>query len=204
MIVLDKKFLKPSKPSRILALLENLNSDPSLSQAELAQKCALSGAMVNKYLHELRGNKMLSVTPVNGKSYAYNLSDLGEQTRQLYFEEYSTELVQLYSALKKLIRDKIKLLVQQGQTRFVLFGASETCEIALSAIRELDLRVVAIVDNDRNKHGQNFNGHIISPPLILEQLSFDAVIITTFARQKEILDQITPLAQKLHFNIARL
>lgn len=204
MIILDKKFLKPSKTSRRLALLENLGTDPLLSQAELAQRCALSGAMVNKYLKELKAELLLDVRPVNGKSLSYHLSEKGDQSRQMLLEEYSTELVQLYSALKNVIRSKIRQLAAQGQKRLLLFGASETCEIALSAIRDEDVRVLALIDNDSTKHGQIFNGHIISPPAIIEQLSFDAVLITSFARYKEILHQLTPLAQKHNFNIARL
>ena len=204
MIILDKKYLKPSKTSRMLALLENLNSDPTLSQAELAQRCALSGAMVNKYLKEIRDTRLMQVKPVNGKSFAYHLTDEGDQKRRLLLEEYSTELVQIYSALKNVIRDKIRTLRKENQKRLVLFGASETCEIALSAIRDIDVRVLALVDNDPAKHGQNFSGHIISSPVVLEQLSFDTVLITSFARQQEILTQISPIARKHNFNIARL
>ena len=188
----------------MLALLENLNSDPLLSQAELAQRCALSGAMVNKYLREIRDNGLLQVMPVNGKSFSYHLTDQGDQTRRLLLEEYSTELVQIYSALKIVIRDKIQNLRNNNQRRLVLFGASETCEIALSAIRDIDVRVLALVDNDSTKHGQSFNGHIISSPVVLEQLTFDTVLITSFARQQEILAQISPIAQQHNFNIARL
>lgn len=204
MIILDKKYLKPSKTSRILALLENLNSDPLLSQAELAQRCALSGAMVNKYLREIRDKGLLQVLPVNGKSFSYHLTDEGDQMRRLLLEEYSTELVQIYSALKIVIRDKIQNLRKDNQRRLVLFGASETCEIALSAIREIDVRVLALVDNDPAKHGQSFNGHIISAPVVLEQLTFDTVLITSFACQQQILAQISPVALKHNFNIARL
>jgi hypothetical protein len=64
--------------------------------------------------------------------------------------------------------------------------------------------VLALVDNDPAKHGRNFNGHIISSPVVLKQLSFDAVLITSFACQQEILTQISPVAQKHNFNIARL
>ena len=188
----------------MLALLENLNSDPTLSQAELAQRCALSGAMVNKYLKEIRDTRLMQAQPVNGKSFAYHLTDEGDQKRRLLLEEYSTELVQIYSALKNVIRDKIRTLRKENQKRLVLFGASETCEIALSAIRDIDVRVLALVDNDPAKHGQNFSGHIISSPVVLEQLSFDTVLITSFARQQEILTQISPIARKHNFNIARL
>jgi predicted transcriptional regulator len=205
LITLEKRFLKPNKSSRVLALLENLKSSPELSQAELAQKCALSGAMVNKYLKELRDTKVLSIEPVNGKSYNYRLTEQGEQLRQRFLLEYSTELVQLYTALKAVIRNKIEQLQQQGHCRLVLFGASETCEIVLAAMRGLpQVRVLAVVDNDVQKQGQHFHGHIISPPMVLEQFSFDSVLITTFARQQEIVAQLQPVANKHHFNIARL
>jgi len=43
-----------------------------------------------------------------------------------------------------------------------------------------------VVDSDAAKHGKPFNGLLIQPPEELRRIQPDAVVITSFARQKEI------------------
>lgn len=204
MFLINKLFFKPSRESRRLAILENLRAEPGQSQSDLGQKTALSGAMVNKYLHECQQQGLLELQPVNGKSFRYELTRRGEEERQALLGQYLSEIVQVYSALKGNIRDKLAHLKASGVKSLVLFGASETCEVVLAALRNNSFRIVAIVDNDHAKHGQPFHQHVISHPAILEQIEFDAVVVTTFARQTEIIDQLQPLRTRKNFQITGL
>jgi len=76
--------------------------------------------------------------------------------------------------------------------------------VVLAALRHDTFRIVAIVDNDSAKHGLPFQQHVISPPAILEQLEFDAVVVTTFARQDEIIAQLKPIQGRKNFHITGL
>jgi len=204
MYLIDKTFLKPTKRARILAILENLSSCERISQAEIGLRSGLSGAMVNKYLKELISDRYIEIEPVDGKSLCYKLTVEGEKLRRRLLGCYCAEIVQIYSGLKQMIRNKLARLIDHNVNTLVLFGASETCEVTLSVLHGTDCRVVAIVDNDMDKHGKNFHGYIISSPGVLEQLSFQAIVITSFGRQEEIYKQVFPLAQKKKFQVVRL
>lgn len=206
MFLVDKHFLKPTKKSRILAILENLSIDSSISQSDMGHNTCLSGAMVNTYLKELKSKGSIELKPINGKSFKYDLTPAGEDQRCQYLGQYCAEIVQIYSALKKMIYEKLESLQSQGCVKLILFGASETCEVTISALKNLDCRILAIVDNDVNKQGEVFHGHVIYPPLILENISYHAVVITSFGRQAEIYDQLKMLSQKKkdQFQIIRL
>ncbi len=204
MIIHDREYVKPSKVARVLAILQALSTEPDLSQQELGQRSGLSGAMVNQYLRELAQSGSIRYVPANGKTFRYLLTDQGEAMRRTMFATYSSELVRLYSSLKQSILDKISSLRRKGIRKVVLFGASETCEVVLSALRQSSFEVVAVVDNDTEKHGTVFHGQVVSSPRILEDLKCQAVIVTTYGRQEEICNQLSSLFQTTGMEIVRL
>ena len=134
MLITDGVYLKPSKNSRVLAILDTLSRDSSISQFELGRQLNLSGAMVNQYLKQLQSDGLVEFFPVNGKSYRYTLTNEGEQSRRKMFSDYSSETVRLYSTIKDFVLDKLQILDVEGKRRLALFGASETCEVVLSEI----------------------------------------------------------------------
>ena len=204
MIIQDREYVKPSKVARVLSILQALSSDCDLSQQELGHRSGLSGAMVNQYLRELAASGLIRYVPANGKSFRYLLTEEGEATRRTMFATYSSELVRLYSSLKQSILDKLKALERKGVRKVVLFGASETCEVVLSALRQSPFEVVAVVDNDPEKHGKLFHGQVIASPRILDDLRCQAVVITTYGRQDEICGQLSPLSHNTGMEIVRL
>ncbi len=204
MLISDGKYLKPSKQTRVLAILDSLADNSGMSQYELGRRLNLSGAMINQYLKWLQEDKLVEFFPVNGKSYRYVLTGQGEEKRRRLFSDYSCETIQLYTSVKNFIIQKIRPLMDKGRRRVALFGASETCEVVLSALRDVDLSVIVLLDNDPRKHGSIFHGHVICAPSMLEQVECDAVIITSFGHQTEISEQLKPLSVEKGFEIVRL
>lgn len=203
MLITDGVYLKPSKSSRILAILDTLSRDSSISQFELGRQLNLSGAMVNQYLKQLQSDGLVEFLPINGKSYQYALTKEGQQSRRKMFSDYSSETVRLYSAIKDFVLAKLVFLELEGKLRLTLFGASETCEVVLSALRDSSFKVVTLLDNDSAKQGQIFNGHVVSAPHVLDQVDCDAVVITSFGKQGEIYEQLKPYSDKRGFQIVR-
>ena len=203
MLITDGLYLKPSKSTRVLAILDALSRDSSLSQFELGKQLNLSGAMVNQYLKQLQGNGLVEFLPVNGKSYRYALTDQGQQSRRQMFSDYSSETVRLYTTIKDFVLEKLRGLREEEKRRLGLFGAAETCEVVLSALRDTEFQVVVLLDNDMRKQGQIFNGHVVSAPHVLDQVDCDAVVITSFGKQTEIYEQLKPYSEKRGFQIVR-
>lgn len=195
MILIEKEFLKPTKKSRTLAILENLSLDSDVSQNDLSQDILLSSAMVNKYIKELREDGLIEFQPLDGKSIRYELTAAGQERRHHLLGQYCAEIVQIYTALKHMIATRLAPLQASRASNLVLFGASETCEVTISALKNLELRILAIVDNDREKQGRLFHGHVVYPPQVMENIPFDAVVITSFGRQDEIYRQLLEFAQ---------
>lgn len=205
MLLTNKTFYSPSKAARYLAILDTLSHDNQVSQTELGRRANLSGAMVNQYLREMVDENLIEYERVNGKSFRYLLTGRGEATRQSMFSTFSSETVQIYTALKHSIMRKLKGLRGRGIVKLALFGASETCEVVLQALRALgSFDVTAVVDNDPAKHGKILGGYVISPPQILDSARPQAVVITSFGCQEEIQEQLLPYREQQNVEIIRL
>ncbi len=203
MLVYDGTYFKPSKDARILAILDVLSHDSGISQYELGRQLKLSGAMINQYLNKLQEQGMVRFQPVNGKSFSYELTERGEATLRTMFIDYSCETIQFYTAVKDHIHDQLISLSDKGKMRLVLFGASETCEVVLSALMDTEFQILALCDNDKAKQGKMFHGHLICSPVILEQMEPNAVVITSFGKQNEIYFELKPLSIKKGFTVVR-
>jgi FlaA1/EpsC-like NDP-sugar epimerase len=160
--------------------------------------------MVNQYLKLLQEQKLIEYRPVNGKSYRYVLTSGGEKSRRQMFSDYSSETIRLYTNIKDFIISKLRSLESRGRKKIALFGASETGEVVLSALRDTGFQVVAVVDNDVDKHGALFHGYVISSPLVLDHVDCQAVVITSFGRQDEIHQQLQPVSTRRGLETVRL
>jgi predicted transcriptional regulator len=203
-IIQEREYIKPSKVARMLAILDALVADSALSQQELGQYSGLSSAMVNQYLRELSAEGLVRYQPANGKSFHYVLTEKGTRLRRKMFATYSSELVRLYSSLKDSIREKLCHLKAKGCRKLVMFGADETCEVVLSAIRGGEFEVLAVVDNNPGKQGSVFCGHVVSPPAVLNDVICQAVVVTSYGCQDEICAQLEPLCTNKGMEIVRL
>lgn len=202
-LISEGSYLKPSKNTRVLAILDSLAHDSGLSQYELGRRLNLSGAMINQYLKQLQSEELVEFLPVNGKSYQYILTPAGEKRRRQMFSDYSSETIRLYTTVKDFVLEKLEPQRLKGLFKLTLFGASETCEVVLSALKESGFQVVLVLDNSPEKQGLMFHGHVVSAPHVLGQVDCDAVVITSFGRQDEIYEQIKPVSEERGFDIVR-
>jgi predicted transcriptional regulator len=196
MVVAQQTFFKPTKQTRILLILNEIQRNPNVSQAKLAHRAGISVAMANNYIKELEEQSLVTAEGDNNRRTRYFLTDEGARLQQQLSLSSSVEVIQLYSATKRLFNARFRHLHREGVKRVAFFGAAETGEVALAAARGTPLEIVAVVDNDPVKQGAQFAHLTVSPPDTLDTLQIDAVVIATFAHQQEILRQVAHLAEK--------
>ncbi|GAB6888664.1 hypothetical protein JCM13304A_21630 [Desulfothermus okinawensis JCM 13304] len=196
MFLINKNFLKPTKDARIIAILENLRSNPEISQNELGKRVLISGARVNSYLKELQEKGLVNPEPIDGKRLKYKLTPIGQDIRRMMLGQYMAEIVQIYSGLKENIIEKLQDIKDKGYKKLAFFGASSTCEVVLSCLNCVDIKVITVVDNDKNKHGNLIFGYVIMPPESLNTLDLDGILITSFGRYEEIREDLKKFLKK--------
>lgn len=181
------QYLEPSKQYRRFSLLLCIKKKPDISQKLLGQKTSLSSSMVNNYIKELSKDGLLSVSGTSNRDMTYHLTDRGKEYVSRNFLSFSAEIVQFYAAVRREISEMLTESYQEGMRTVVLYGASDTAEIVYSAIQKTDLVVAGVVDNDPHKIGRLFYGALIQSPSRINEIRPDALIITSFGRQNEIL-----------------
>lgn len=196
MVVLQQTFFKPTKQTRVLFILNEIQRNSRVSQAKLAHRSGVSVAMVNNYMKELEDQGLITARGDNNRRTSYFLTEEGEKLQQSLSLSSSAEVIQLYGAAKRRFNAKFRHLHRDGVKRVALFGAAETGEVALAAARGTPVEIVAVVDNDPVKHGTPFGNITVAHPNVLGEIQVDAVIVTSFAHQVEILRQVAHLADK--------
>jgi DNA-binding MarR family transcriptional regulator len=183
-------FHTPAIKLRRLSVLMAIHDSPRLSQHKIARITHLSSSMVNNYIKKLQKEGLIQVTGSTNRTQGYHLTPAGQGKLFALILDYSAEIIQIYSAAKKQVAERLHRFHSEGIRSIALFGAAETAEVVHAALKETPLTVTGIVDSDPAKQGNRFNGFLIQAPEHLKTMNADAVLITSFARQEEIHQRI--------------
>ena len=189
----NSKYINPTKHSRRLSVLLSIHKEPHTSQHKIAKSTDLSSSMVNNYIKCLQDEGTITVNGKTNRTKSYHLTSCGRNELRESLLAYSSEIVQLYSAVKREITQILNEFYQENIRTLVLFGVAETAEVVFAAIKESQLVVIGVVDSDPAKQGKSFNGIIVQEPEKLEEINPDAVVITSFGKQEEIYECIRKL-----------
>jgi predicted transcriptional regulator len=189
----NSKYIHPTKHSRRLSVLLSIHNEPRTSQHKIAQNTNLSSSMVNNYIKCLQDEGTITVNGKTNRTKSYHLTGIGHNELRESLQAYSSEIVQLYGAVKREIAQILNGFYQENIRTLVLFGVAETAEVVWAAIKESQLVVIGVVDSDPSKQGTTFNGMVVQEPEKLGQINPDAVLITSFGKQEEIYDRIRQL-----------
>lgn len=184
----NSRFLTPTKTFRRLSVLLAIHDSSQISQHKMARITHLSSSMVNNYVKELQEEGLIRVSGNTNRTQTYHLTSSGRDLLLSLLLSYSTEIIQLYGGAKREIAKRLQGMHEEGIRTVALFGAAETAEVVLAAIKETPLTVTAVVDSDFSKQGKVFSGFTVQKPDRLSQIAADAVVITSFAKQEEIHD----------------
>jgi DNA-binding MarR family transcriptional regulator len=176
-----------------LNILKEIDAKATITQAELASRCSLSGAMVNNYMKELCETGLLEYRRKSIKTVSYYLTPLGEQKLELLHSEFINELVNRYIAAKDQIYKRISSQANSELRRVILFGRGHLAQLVLHALESSGVNILGICDDNMETMGDGFCGREIINSSQIRFLSPDAVIIADAERTEEIYSNIAYL-----------
>jgi DNA-binding MarR family transcriptional regulator len=173
---------------RTLRILEEVESERSPSQRELARELNISLGLVNSFIKRLAKKGYVKITTIPRNRIKYILTPKGaaEKTRLTY--EYIQYSYKFYKDARQKLRNLFLTLENQGVARIVFYGAGDLAEIAHVSLQETQLQLIAVVDDE--KIGKRFLKYIVLDPEHLCTISFDKIIITTLNSKEAILQKI--------------
>ena len=179
------------KDIRTLKILEKFDNDVVPSQRALARDLNISLGLVNSFIKRLvkKGYFKARHVPKNRMRYFLTPKGASEKTRLTY--EYIQHSYNFYKEARQKLRDLYTELESQDVSSIVFYGAGDLAEIAYLSLQETNIKLVAVVDDE--KKGKRFTRYIVEHPDRLAALTFDRILITSLNFKESIYQKIAGL-----------
>lgn len=183
---------------RDLAILNEIEAAPQVTQRSLAGKLGIALGLTNLYLKRLARKGYIKVTTIPRHRVKYLLTPQGfaEKTRLTY--EYMQYSFILFRHSRQFLREQFSALAEAGRKRVVFVGVGEAAELADLTLRELGLELVAVADDAAAD--TRFLDHEVVPLAAIPALEFDQAVVTSFDRAEALGERLQALgvpAQKI-------
>ena len=179
---------------RSFLLMSEIDSGENLSQRELARRLGIALGLVNSYLKNLVAKGYVRVKNFPKNRYAYLLTPQGvtEKTRLAY--QHLSYFNNLYKVARQDYLALFRRLKREGVSAVAFCGADEVAEVAYLSLREADMELLAIMDDEAA--GRDFFGHQVST-LAKGLLSGTyRIVITSFKRGDALRDELVRMGVK--------
>jgi DNA-binding MarR family transcriptional regulator len=163
---------------RELRLLSEIEANEVVTQRSLAKRLGIALGLTNLYIKRFVRKGYIKVVNIQKNRIRYLITPKGiaEKSRLTY--EYIHYSLQLYREACGILRTRFRQLAEDGRKRVVFYGVGEAAELAYLCVREMDLDLVGVVDEERT--GQRFLDMTVLDPSVLPTLAYDCVVITSF------------------------
>ena len=176
-----------------LNILREVSTNPNITQAELAGRCALSVAMVNNYMKGLCSEGLLEYRRKTTKSVTYHLTPSGAEHLEILQADLTNEMLRMFVAAKKHICDRISNQTCRELRRAVLFGTGHLAQLAFHALESAGTSIVGVCDDNPEMIGSDFCGREVLGPPQIRYLEPDAVVVAGRFRAEEVVQSIKHL-----------
>ncbi len=133
----------------ILNLLSAIEEEPDTTQKVLATRLGVAVGVVNSYIKRIIYKGYVKTKSLQRRRLRYLLTPSGikEKTRLTYeFLQYSYVYIR---EVRRKTRDLLTPIHRQGKKRVVFYGSGEVAELAYLTVRELGMKLEAVLDVDR-------------------------------------------------------
>jgi DNA-binding MarR family transcriptional regulator len=185
----------PAPKLNELRILKEIASNPDITQAELARRCALSVAMVNNYMKELGDRGFLEFRRKNSKTISYYVTPAGKEAVDATRTELLRELIKLLTDAKEQVKEIILSQAHRELRRVVLYGSGILAEIAFHALESAKVSVIGVCSDDPADVGQEWCGRERINSSQIRYMAPDAVIIALLQRSDDAYLRLTHLHQ---------
>lgn len=199
----DNGFFKLTPLYKEFMLLDMIEKNSNITQRDMSATLGVALSMINSYLDEYEANGYINRNYKTVKNVEYNITAKGIERKKLLNISYLNASQKVFNSAKENIVMFLNQIIEKGFKNILLYGAGEVAEILLNVIytdHDIPLRVMGIVDDDRNKQGKYLvNTKIISSDEI-KNIEHDGILIASYTNSKEIYDKLL----KLRYNKSKI
>ncbi|MCX6554768.1 MAG: winged helix-turn-helix domain-containing protein [Candidatus Aminicenantes bacterium] len=130
--------------ARELALLENIERDPDITQVSLAGQLGVAVGTVNWHLKRLIAKGYVKIKRAERKKLRYIITPEGIALRTLLTMDYIEQQFLLYRNTRKRVLEHLDAIQQAGYTCVRLVGEGEIAEICKLSCLERGITLVVV------------------------------------------------------------
>ncbi len=131
-----------SDTARELALLENVERDPDITQASLATQLGVAVGTVNWHLKRLIAKGYIKIKRAERKKLRYIITPEGIALRARLTVDYIEQQFLLYRSTRAHVKEHLERVRQAGCTRIRLIGEGDVADICRLSCLEQGIDIV--------------------------------------------------------------
>jgi DNA-binding MarR family transcriptional regulator len=183
-------LFKPSERMRDLQLLEEIDQNPKVSQRELSNKFGIALGVTNACIKRMARRGLIRLKGIPPRRIAYYITPKGFGEKANLALRFFSYNIRHYAEMKKQISKKLIEMQSSGVKRVAFYGLGDEMEVAYITFQGLHMKLVGIVDDERN-WGKRVLGYKVIGPSEVKKLNPDAILITS------VNDQILPIKNSI-------
>lgn len=176
----NRKGQNENDSYKSLLLLDEISKGHAVTQRDLSNRLGIALGLINSYLKNLISKGYITVSHIPKKRYRYFLTSKGfaEKTRLAY--HHLQNFTNLYKVARKDFQDLFYELERKGIKGVIFCGVDEVAEIAYLSLREVDIKLLAVMDDQKVE--ERFFEHKVLPinSDIIANFDNEPIILTKF------------------------
>jgi len=174
----EDHLFKPSESMRDLQLLEEIEQNPRVSQRELSNKFGIALGVTNACIKRMARRGWIRLRGIPPRRIAYYITPKGFAEKTNLALKFFSYNIRHYAEMKKQISTKLIEMENSGVKRVAFYGLGDEMEVAYITLQGLDMKLVGIVDDEKNLGRKLFGYKVITPKEVM-RLNPDAILITS-------------------------
>ncbi len=187
------KFFSPTSELKELLLLQHIEKNPDTTQKEIARVIDGAASMVNVYIDNLEKQNYMVRDYQSAKIVYYHINPEGIKRKNYLAITYFHELLKLYRLAEENIENFLIRLEDKGYRNVLVYGAGEVAETILGIIKgrtDKPLKVLALVDDDKDRQGMELLGYKIISREEINGYEHDGIVITSYTFEDDITKRL--------------
>jgi len=176
-----------------------IEKNSNITQREMSETIGIAVSMVNYYLDQFETDNLIKRQKHSTKTVEYFITKKGVERRKLLNIWYLKSSQGIYLQAKDNIYTFLTQIIEKGFKKILMYGAGEVAEIMLVVMNEdnkLPLEVLAVVDDNKSKHGSL----IVNKPIIKKEdiihYQHDGILISSHRHRGKIKQSLIELNYK--------
>lgn len=189
-------FFKPTPLYKEFMILDLIEKDANITQRKMSDALKASVSMINFYLEDYEAKGYIKRKYLSSKTVEYHITKDGVERKKYLNISYLNASQKIYYSARKNILDFLNQISDKGFKNILFYGAGEVAEIMLLTIKHdtnLDLNVLAVIDDEQTKQGQTILSYPIIPKDDIDDYTHDGILIATYGHHEAIYHKLMML-----------